>query len=156
MGARCQFAHRTYCHAFKRCCRNAVSALSLLLPASAPHGPGVPLTWRPPALRLLGLGVRRVLAGYRIRVLDLLCLRHGSCFRTSPRGWWCGRSTNVARQCKLRNAAEERLSLAKPLPDLVTSRATSPWILHVPAHSVRAPVFAMQGPDMTRNTHTRR
>jgi hypothetical protein len=34
------------------------------------------LTWWPPALCLLGLVAVRVLARYRIRVLDLLCWRH--------------------------------------------------------------------------------
>jgi hypothetical protein len=122
-----------------------VSTLLLLSPADAQHSPGVSLTRRPLALSLLGFGAGRILARYRIRVLDLLCLRHGSCFLASPRSWWCGRSANVARRWKLRNAADERLSLAKPHPDLVTCRATQPWILHVPAHGVRAPDFTMQG-----------
>jgi hypothetical protein len=53
----------------------------------------------------------------------------------------CGRRSLM----ELRNAADERLSLAKPHPDLVTCRATQPWILQVPAHGVRAPDFTMQG-----------
>jgi hypothetical protein len=48
-----------------------------------------------------------------------------------------------SRRCsrmKLRNAADERLSLAKPLPDLVTGRATATDLTQPsPLHGLRAP-----------------
>lgn len=66
----------TYCHAFNRCCRKAVSIhpLASCIPSSG-NLPGL-LTCGPPALCLLLLLAVRVLAGDRVRLLDL-CLRHG-------------------------------------------------------------------------------
>jgi hypothetical protein len=51
------------------------------------------------------------------------------------------RSAVVACGWKLRNAAEERLRLAKPLPKLVQAALQGPRILHSPAHGLRKPSF---------------
>jgi hypothetical protein len=64
-------------------------------PACARHCPAVPLTRWPPALRLLVVFAGRVLAGYRVRMLDLLCLRHGDCFCATPRVCWWRKSAAV-------------------------------------------------------------
>ena len=67
----------TYCHAFNRCCRNAVSELPSASCVPVRNGLcHVSLTCGPPALCLLRLLLVRVLARYRVGLLDLLCLRH--------------------------------------------------------------------------------
>ena len=71
----------TYCHAFKRCCLNAVSIALVSTSSSGILCAHVcahrtVLTRRPPALRLLRLFAVRVLTAYRVGMLDLLCARH--------------------------------------------------------------------------------
>ena len=80
-------ALHTYCHAFSRCWRNAVSVhASVLLCFSlrAQPRPQSRLTRGPSALGLLGVFAVRVLAGYRVAGLHLLGLRHAGRIRAVP------------------------------------------------------------------------
>lgn len=82
----------TYCHAFNRCCRNAVSARLSVSPPWA-RAAASKLTRGSPALRLLCLLAVGILAGYRVAGLHLLCLRHVGQFRAVPqRQAWVQRS----------------------------------------------------------------
>jgi hypothetical protein len=121
----------------RRICRPSVLSMC------ARRCAAVALTRRPLALCLLLIVAGWVLAGYRIRVFDLLRLRHGEEFPRDSAGRGGGeRSAVVAGGWKLRDAADERLSLAKPRPKLAPPTAPQghgPRILHIPADGLRNP-----------------
>jgi hypothetical protein len=143
--ADCLSADCTYCHAFNRCCRNAVSmrrqyaSVSLASPLfrAQRRVRRMPLTRRSSALRLLVLVAARVLARYRVGVLGVRC-RHGEIPRESAA---CVVKKTGSRlwRWKLRDAAEERWTWAKPfLPNLETARATN-YLTHpraMPCHAM--------------------